>query len=98
MFDSIEGHADLLRRELTILTQSVQTNYVLDVVSSEWLGFDLWSVKRLVLVGRIVGLTFLLSVSLSIVVIPSLFLLLHEALADTEIVLDTSVIGLYRET
>ena len=67
-------------------------------MSSEWLSFDLWSVKRFILIDLIVGLTFFLSVSLSIVVIPSLFLLLHEALADTEIVLDTSVISLYRET
>ena len=67
-------------------------------MSSEWLSFDLWSVKRFILIDLIVRLTFFLSVSLSIVVVPSLFLLLHKTLTDTKIVLDASVIGLNRET
>ena len=98
MFDSVESQADLFRRKFTILTKSVQANDVLYVVGSEWLGFDLWSVIRFILIGLIVGLALFFSVSLSIVMIPSLFLLLHLTLMDTQIVLNACVIGLNRET
>ena len=74
--DSIEGQADLLRREFTILAKSIKTDHVLDVVSSEWLRFDLWTVELSVLILLIVGLALLLSVSLSVVMISPLFLLL----------------------
>ena len=98
MFDSVESQADLFRRKFTILTQSVQANDVLDVVGSEWLGFDLWSVIRSILIGLVVSVALLFSISLSIVMIPSLFLLLHLTLMDTQIVLNACVISLNRET
>ena len=92
----VEGVTDLLRRELAILPQGVQTDHILHFGGSVRLGLDLRPIARIVLVGLLICETFVLALLLLLEVLLLGFLLGGTIFTALECVLHTIVVGLNR--